>query len=166
VLEKAAKEAHPESRVHALAGDGGYLKEGFFDLAVTGGELSDETMRNGLKATRMGGSVVDVIGGRFKETRVTAGNHVNSSGLEDEMLGLTAKLGRVMGDAPEQLSAVITVLSEMEVLAVKLFDIADIDLKQRINEAKENALNALYSPYEEFRAAKLLKLRAFVRGKE
>jgi hypothetical protein len=163
VLERAAHEAHPESRVYMLAGDGDFIRGGYFDLAVIGGETSEETMRNVLKAMRTGGSVVNVAEGYFQERRVSEEDHAGGLGLEDEMRGLRAKLMRIMGDAPEQLRAVIAVLSEMEVLAVKMFDISDIDMKQRINEAKENALNALYSPDEAFRAAKLEKLRAFLK---
>jgi hypothetical protein len=54
----------------------------------------------------------------------------------------------------------------MERLAIEMFDIADIDLKQRIIEAKEDALNALYTPDGVFRAARIEKLRAFIYNTE
>jgi hypothetical protein len=165
VLERAAREAHPGSRVYALDGDSSFLRDSFFDLAVIGAELPAEAMRGIARAVRNGGSVTSVYGGGFEERRVTEGIRTESPGLGDEMRGLRAKLARVMGESPEQLSAVIAVLTEMERLAIKLFDIADIDLKQRVIEAKENALNALYAPDGAYRADQLERLGEYITGK-
>jgi SAM-dependent methyltransferase len=166
VLEKAAKEAHPEGCVYALEGDGSFIRDCYFDLVVIGAEPSGEVMRNIIRATRAGGSVARVYAGRLEEKRVTEEEHLEFPGLKDEMRGMRAKLRRIVDDEPESLRAAVAVLSEMESLAIKLFDVADIDLKQSINEAKENALNALYTPDGVFRSAKLDKLRAFLNGKD
>jgi hypothetical protein len=167
ILEKAAWEAHPESRVHSLGGDGEHLRDSFFDLAVIGEELSGKAIGNVLRATRVGGSLANVCRGRLGERRVTEEDRHAPPGPKDEMRGLRAKLLRVTGGAedfaPERLGEAIRVLGEMERLAIEMFDIADIDLKQRIIEAKENALNALYTPDEAFRAARLDELRAFLK---
>ncbi len=64
----------------------------------------------------------------------------------------------------DKLRTAIGILGEMETLAIALFDIGDINLKQRINEAKENALNALYTPDKAFRGACVDKLMTYIRG--
>lgn len=97
--------------------------------------------------------------------KVAAGDYRPFPGYTEQVAGLHAKVQAIIGAegevSGEQLREIVAVLHEMETLAVRMFDVADVNLKQRVNEIKETALNALYTPREAFRKECLRKLRIF-----
>jgi len=154
-------------------------------------EAPEEVTENSLRVTRPGGYLVcltegdswlrdcfTALPGSYEEYDISPDNgksvlvktvsDADQSGISspqqrfaDLCSGLKSVLAGDGNIEPAQLHNAVAILTEMEQYAIELFDIRDIDFKQRINDAKENALNALYTTDAEFRELCLERLIVF-----
>jgi SAM-dependent methyltransferase len=186
LAEMAAVKAHGESGAFRCEVGANALKDGYFDMVLLGGDATEAHLRELMRVLRPGGELfcvaqeasvliglVEALPGepafkyRIDETvcvlTKTAAPSAREPAAAERMAGLKAGLNAVLSldSSPEALSWAARTLTEMEGLAVELFDIDDIDLKQRVTEAKENVLTALYAPQGAFRLSCLEKARAF-----
>jgi hypothetical protein len=142
LLVEAGREAHPLSRVFTFA-DAGCR----FDLIICEGE--------GKQLARLLSPGGDML-------RLTGGTGFSFFNPQKRIRELKASLKTLLPD----LRACIKTLAEMESLSLYTFDLNDINFKQRINEAKEDALNCLYTPSEAFRQNRMERLKKFISGGE
>ena len=71
-------------------------------------------------------------------------------------------VGDVSVLSSRQLKKIILLLKELEKCAIEMFNISDVDFKNRINYAKENALNSLYAADPVYKNTCTEKLVAFI----
>ncbi len=159
-------------------------------------EDPERSVRNLLRVTRAGGVALCMDGGdsRVRECvlklpgatpeaygvsqeenvyikPVAAGDCAEPPDTNGRARELRAAVGVLAGEAggtcgPQRLSAVISLLADAEKHAARRWSAHNVAFKLELNEAKENALNALYTRDIVFREACIGKLRAFAKSGE
>ncbi len=185
LLAAAAKRAHPKSRLYELcfSSSAPPPRQNFFDIVIFGAGSKHPHTNSVLSAARKGGLLIfrhtdgqpQIEGDEYAlsgNSRLYTrradgagekGPAAQSYGELRDRLRLTlANEDYFDGPTEEGLKAAVSLLGGMEKAVLSLFDISDPELKQRVNEAKENALICLYAKDDGYRDACFKKLMDFI----
>ncbi|MDR0516625.1 MAG: hypothetical protein LBH25_06220 [Fibromonadaceae bacterium] len=189
-LTSTAKAFNEENTVHCISGNMlsqgwlAILQESCFDFCVINANQAFDNpgyvMNCAIRILKSGGVLIFVSeDGKVIEQKITLKekqaayeqtNEANIDLQKDElkilMQSAQERLAKIEDLEKEELCRLIKDLAYLEKLAAKLFaEIEDINLKGKLNTAKENVLNVLYAPNEELKktfmaASRLAELAA------
>ncbi|MDR1813187.1 MAG: hypothetical protein LBQ87_10215 [Candidatus Fibromonas sp.] len=141
------------------------LQENYFDFCVLNGS-ENEVLNNAIRVLAVGGTLVFIAqDGKIIEQKITLkekqvayeqGSEIEIGLQKEELKILWQQTGKKFSEiekmSREDLIRIARDLSYLEKLAAKLFcKTEDMELKSKLNRAKENVLNILYAPDEEMK---------------
>jgi protein-L-isoaspartate O-methyltransferase len=141
------------------------LQENHFDFCVINSS-ENEVLNNAIRLLAIGGTLVFVSqDGKVIEQKIALKEKQAAYGQSEEAVTdlrkeelkilwqqTEKKLAEIENMAREDLSRIAKDLNYLEKLAAKLFcKTEDMELKYKLNQAKENILNILYAPDEEMK---------------